>query len=111
MDDKRALIIVPGRRQARREHWAEIVAGWEDSRLSGVEFAEQRGIDVHLLYRWRRRVRQAGLEPAAGGMLEVPRVATASWAAEVTTACGPVRLSMGASPAWAAELIRELARC
>jgi transposase-like protein len=111
MDDKRALISVPGRRQARREHWAKIVAGWEDSQLSGVEFAEQRGIDVHLLYRWRRRVRRAGLEPVASGMLEVPRVAMAGWAAEVTTARGPVRLSMAVSPAWAAELIRELARC
>lgn len=76
--------------------------------MSGVEFADRRGIDVHLLYRRRRRIRRAGRVPTAcGGMLEGPRVAPGTWAAEVGRGAlgGPVshdfslrRTCSGATP-------------
>ena len=111
MEQNRSLMIVPGRRQARRERWASILTEFDRSGLSGVEFAAVRGIDLRSLYRWRQRERRAGLIPASAGLIEVPRVGVSAWAAEVATRNGTVRLSPGASPRWAGQLIRELSQC
>jgi hypothetical protein len=111
METNHALMIVPGRRQARRESWTRILAEWDRSGQSGVEFAAERRIDVRGLYRWRRRVRHRATLAARPGLIELPPVAVAAWAAEVATGSGTVRLSPVASPRWAAQLIRELSQC
>ena len=111
MERNRALMIVPGRRQARRERWARIVADWKDSGLSGVAFAADRGIDLRSLYRWGRQARQRALTAGRPGLIELPPVTMSEWAAEVATRSGAVRLAPTASPRWAGELIRELSRC
>jgi len=111
METKHALMIVPGRRQARRESWARILAEWERSGQSGVAFATERRIDARSLYRWRRQARRGAVIAARPGLIELPPVAMSAWAAEVATQSGTVRLSPVASPRWAAQLIRELSQC
>lgn len=111
MDQNEALMIVRGRRQARREHWGQLLADWDRSGLSGAEFAAERGVDVRGLYRWRRAARQGSMIVANPGLIEVPPVALSGWAAEVATRNGTVRLSSVAAPRWAAQLIRELSQC
>ena len=111
METNHALMMVPGRRQARRESWARILADWERSGQSGVEFAAERRIDVRGLYRWRRLARRGAAIAARPSLIELPPVAMLAWAAEVATQSGTVRLSPVASPRWAAQLIRELSQC
>lgn len=89
----------------------EIVGAWEQSGSSGVDFAAERGINRQLLYQWRRRIRRERAAVAGGGLFEVAPVALPAWGAEVSTACGPVRIALSATPAWAGALLRELARC
>jgi hypothetical protein len=110
METSHALVI-PGRRQSRRESWARIIAEWDRSGRSGSAFAAERRLDVQSLYRWRRLVRSVGVAAARPGLIELPPVAMATWAAEVATGNGSVRLSPAASPRWAAQLIRELSQC
>jgi hypothetical protein len=104
-------MIVPGPRQARRERWARILTDWARSGQSGVEFASERGIDLHSLYRWGQRARRTALVPPSAGLIEGPPVPMAAWAAEVSISSGTVRLSAAASPRWAGQLIRELSQC
>lgn len=80
--------------------------------MSKVKFAGEHGIELRSLYRWGQRIRRGRLASTTTcGLVEVPQVATRSWAAEVTTASGTVRLSPLATPVWAGQLIRELSRC
>ena len=111
MEPNHALMMVPGRRQARRESWARILAEWDRSGQSGVEFAAEHRIDVHSLYRWRQVARSGAVLAVRPGLIELPPVAISAWAAEVATRNGSVRLSPVASPRWAAQLIRELSQC
>lgn len=104
-------LMVPSRRQARRESWAQTIADWDRSGQSGPAFAAERRVDVRSLYRWRRIVRRGAAQAVIPGLIELPPAPVSAWAAEVTTSKGAVRLSPVASPRWAAELIRELARC
>jgi hypothetical protein len=108
MEQNRALMIVPGRRQARRDGWARLIADWNRSGMSGVAFAAERGIDRRALYRWRQRV---ALAPARPRLIEVPGMESGAWAAEIATRTGTVRLSPSAPPSWAGQLIRELSQC
>jgi hypothetical protein len=110
METNRAL-MVPSRRQARRESWAKLIADWDRSGQSGPAFAAEQRLDVRSLYRWRRWGRRGAEQATGRGLIEVPPVATSTWAAEVMTSKGAVRLSPAASPQWAAELIRELTQC
>jgi len=110
METSHAL-VVPGRRQARRDSWARIIAEWERSGRSGPAFAAERRLDVQSLYRWRQAVRSSGSAAAGPGLIELPPVAMTAWAAEVATGNGTVRLSPVAPPRWAAQLIRELSQC
>jgi hypothetical protein len=84
-----------------------VLAAWDASRLSADRFAEQSGISVSNLRRWRRQ----GL--GVPRLVELPPVATAScdWVAEVASKAGPIKLSTAASPSWVAALLREINQC
>lgn len=85
-----------------------VVAAWEASRLSAERFAEQTGIPVSSLLRWRRQ--RLGVPK----LVELPAMAalpTSQWAAEILSKAGPVRLSQSTSPSWAAALLREINQC
>lgn len=111
MEPNHALMIVPGRRQARRESWIRMLAAWERSGQSGVAFAAERRVDVRDLYRWRRRIRRQAPVAVRPNLIELPPIAVSAWAAEVATGNGTVRFSPSAPPRWAAQLIRELSPC
>jgi len=111
MDSNHGLIIVRGRRQAQRERWAKLIAEWDRSRLSGVVFAEERGLNQRALYRWRQRLGRGAVVATGPELIELPPAAASTWAAEVTSRAGCVRLAESASPGWAAALVRELNRC
>jgi transposase-like protein len=112
VNENKTLVVVAGkRRYARRSERAELVAACESSGLSVAAFAAQRGLHKQALYRWRSEERRVAARRAVS-LVEVPAPKMASaWAAEVMTTHGPVRLSLGATPSWAGELIRELRRC
>jgi hypothetical protein len=82
---------------------------WATTGLSAREFGQQMGVSPKTLYRWRR-IADASI-PAGATMVELPPLALGAWAAEVVTPCGALRFSGHGSPAWAAQLLRELARC
>lgn len=44
-------------------------------------------------------------------LVEVPALVDGGWVAEASIGCGMLRFSGQASPQWAAQIIRELARC
>jgi transposase-like protein len=100
--------LVATRRYTRRDERLRIVAAWRQSGLSAVEYAEQAGITVRNLYRWKGN---AGPEGEAMSFIELPAMPTGAWSAEVMSKSGSVRLSASACPSWAASLIRELNRC
>lgn len=110
MKENKSPRVVGKRQYIRAEERARILAEWEASGLSVVEFAQQRGVDRRSIYRWRGQERRA---PVRGehSLVEVPAPRTGAWAAEVMTASGPLRLSLTASASWAGQLIRELGRC
>jgi len=98
-----------GRRHTGAAERVRILARWATSGASAKEFAQQTGVSPKTLYRWRRI---DGTRLAASPtMVEVPTPAFGLWVAEVATPWGAVRFSGNGSPAWAAQLLRELARC
>lgn len=111
MNETKNLLVVGKRRYARPAERAEIMAAWEASGLSVVDFAARRGLDKRSLYCWRGQERRAPVRRGAA-LVEVPApVMNGAWAAEVMTVHGSVRLSQVAAPSWAGALIRELRRC
>jgi len=110
MKENKSLLVVGKRQYIRPVERARILAEWEASGLSAVEFAQQRGLDKRSIYRWRAQERRAPVRREVS-LVEVPASRTGAWAAEVMTASGPLRLSLAASPSWAGQLIRELGRC
>jgi transposase-like protein len=113
MNDDKALVIAQSKRpHLRPAERARALALWAQSGRSGEDVARQLGISRQSLARWKQAARlataSASAEPA---LVEVPAPAGGAGVAEVMTRGGAVRLFAPASPAWAAELIRELNRC
>lgn len=83
--------------------------------MTGKEVSRQTGVSRQSLARWKQaaRVQASGASTTGGAMMmEVPApLASGSWAAEVVTRHGVVRLSALAMPRWAAQLLRELNAC
>jgi transposase-like protein len=110
MDESKMLVKVSaGRRHTGAAERARILARWATSGASAKEFAQQTGLSPEMLYRWRR-INGSHLA-ASPTMVEVPTPAFGLSAAEVVTPCGALRFSGHGSPTWAAQLLRELARC
>ena len=113
MNDDKALVIArPHRPHLRPAERANALALWRQSGRSAKDVARQLGVSRQSLARWKQAARltpvSAAAEPA---LVEVPAPASSAGVAEVMTRGGAVRLFAPASPAWAAELIRELNRC
>ena len=108
MDQTKEVSLVPARHYTKRSERGKLVSAWVSSGLSAEEFAQQCGISSGTLHRWRRR---AGVPAPEVGFVEMPRIATSGWVAEVPSKFGPVSLSASAPPAWAAALIQEINRC
>ena len=110
MDESKELVRVSSRRQhTRAAERGRILGLWAGSGASAKEFAPQMGVSPKTLYRWRRI--DGSCLPASPTMVEVPTPAFSVWAAEVVTPRGVLRFSGQGSPVWAAQLLRELARC
>jgi hypothetical protein len=101
-DDKVLVIAQPHRPHLRPAERTRALALWAQSGRSAEDVARQLGISRQSLVRWKQA------EPA---LVEVPAPVGGAGVAEVMTRGGAVRLFAPASPAWAAELIRELNRC
>ena len=54
--------VVPGRRRRSRAEAGQLVAEYEASGLSGVEFCRSRGLSLATLARYRKWQRGAGVE-------------------------------------------------
>jgi len=112
MNDDKALVVAGRRRHLRPEERAQVLALWTQGRSSAEEVARQTGVSRSSLSRWKQAL---GATAPAGltspGLVEVPAPVGGTGAAEVLTRGGVVRLFAAASPAWAAQLIRELNRC
>jgi len=100
--------LVVARRYTRRDERLQIMESLRRSGLSAAQYAEETGIPVRRLYRWGKSAMPA---QETSGFIELPPLATGTWAAEVASGAGSVRIAASASPAWAASLIRELNRC
>jgi len=108
MSKSGALQLTVARRYSRREERVRVVEAWKRSGLNGAQYAAHTGIAVAKLYRWGRSTPRPA---TAVSFVELPPMASSSWAAEVTSRAGCVRLAGSASPVWAGALIRELNRC
>jgi transposase-like protein len=115
MKEEKALVVLRGerRRHLRPAEREQIVAGWVQSGLSAAEVAQRTGVSLSSLWRWKhqRSARARPMVPATPALVEVPPPISGLSVAEVMTHGGVVRLFPAASPAWAADLIRELNRC
>jgi hypothetical protein len=100
-------LVVRGQ-HTKPEERMRVVAAWEASRLSAERFAEQTGIPVSSLLRWRRQ--RLGV-PKLVELPPSPAMMSSEWAAEISTKAGALRLSTSASPTWAAALVREINQC
>ncbi len=112
-DDKALVIAQPHRPHLRPAERERALALWAHSGRSAKDVARPLGISRQSLARWKQAARlttaSAPVEPA---LVEVPAPGGGgAGVAEVMTRGGAVRLLAPASPAWAAELIRELNRC
>ena len=113
MNDDNVLVIA--RPHLRPEERARVLALWTKSGLSAEEVARRTGVSRSSLGRWKRArgatPRTVTAMTPSPALVEVPAPIVSAGVAEVTTRGGAVRLFAAASPAWAAELIRELNRC
>jgi transposase-like protein len=115
MNEAKALEVsrVGRRRHLRPPEREQVVVLWAQSGLSGKEVAERTGVSRSSLGRWKQQL-STRARPAVTpipSLVEVPPPIGGLGAAEVMTRGGAVRLFAAASPAWAAQLIRELNRC
>ena len=110
-DNRSGVLVVRGQHTKPHER-RRVIEAWDASGLSAYRFAAQSGISVSNLRRWRRQTYEA---PRQVSLVEVPHAppspVTSEWAAEVSSKAGPVRFAAGASPVWAARLLREMNRC
>jgi transposase-like protein len=116
MNESKALVVAgPRRRHLRPEERAQVLALWTQGRSTAEEVARQTGVSRSSLSRWKQALRSLGTtDPAvqtSPGLVEVPAPVSGAGVAEVMTRGGAVRLYAAATPAWAAQLIRELNRC
>ena len=90
-----------------------MLALWTQGLSTAEEVARQTGVSRSSLSRWKQAL--GTNEPAvqtSPALVEVPAPAVSgAGVAEVMTRSGAVRLYAAATPAWAAQLIRELNRC
>ncbi len=116
MNEAKVLVAV---RSSRRRHLGpaereRIVALWSESGLSAEEVARRTGVSRASLGRWKRQLTvmaQPGVMRTPA-LVAVPRpIGGVDSVAEVMTRGGAVRFFAAATPAWAAQLIRELSRC
>lgn len=111
MNDEKTLVSArPVRRHLRPAERAQAVALWTQSGRSAKDVARQLDVSRQSLVRWKQAARSTTVS-ASPGLVEVPAPNGSAGIAEVMTRGGAVRLFAAASPAWAAELIRELNRC
>ena len=102
----------PRRRRPSRAERERILARWSETGVSARELARQTGVSAASLFRWKHGARRQRAAPLTGpALVEVPAPTNGGWAAEASTGCGMLRFSGSASPQWAAQLLRELARC
>ena len=116
MNDDNVLVIArPQRPHLGPEERARVLAQWTRSGLSAEEVARRTGVSRSSLGRWKRAqgatLRTVTVVTPSPALVEVPAPLGGPGLAEVMTRGGTVRLFAAASPAWAAELIRELNRC
>ena len=116
MNDDNVLVIArPQRPHLRPEERARVLALWTKSGLSAEEVARRTGVSRSSLGRWKRArsatSRTVSAVTRSPALVEVPVPIGGTGLAEVMTRGGTVRLFAAATPAWAAELIRELNRC
>lgn len=111
-DDKMLVTARPHRPHLRPEERDRALALWAQSGRSAKEVARQIGVSRQSLARWKQAARlttvSGSAEPA---LVEVPAPVGSAGVAEVMTRGGAVRLLAAATPAWAAQLVRELNRC
>lgn len=111
MNENNTLVIArPVRPHLRPAERARALALWAQSGRSAKDVARQLGVSRQSLVRWKQAARSTTVS-ASPQLVEVPAPLSSAGVAEVTTRGGAVRLFAAASPAWAAELIRELNRC
>jgi hypothetical protein len=65
VDEQRAQVVEVRRRRSRTEA-EQLVAAYEASGLSGIEFCRQQGLSLATLARYRKRQRQTQGEAATG---------------------------------------------
>lgn len=65
MDEQQAQVVGVGRRRSRTEA-EQLVAAYEASRLSCIEFCRQQGLSLATLARYRKQQRQTQGEAATG---------------------------------------------
>lgn len=110
-DNRITALVLRGQHTKPHER-RRVIEAWDASGLSAYRFAAQSGISVSNLRRWRRQTYEA---PRQVSLVEVPHAApsqaSSDWAAEVSSKVGPIRFAAGASPVWAASLLREVNRC
>lgn len=111
MDENKTLAIVPSRRHVNQAERKRILTLWSEKGVSAKEMARQTGISPSSLFRWKRRPRPRTRVMTNPALVEVPALVDGGWVAEASIGCGMLRFSGQASPQWAAQIIRELARC
>lgn len=115
MKEAKALVVQRGnrRRHLRPVEREQIVVRWVQSGLSAAEVAQRTGVSPSSLWRWKGQLSTSArpMGTPVPALVEVPPPIGGLRVAEVMTRGGPVRLFAGASPAWAAALLRELNRC
>lgn len=87
MDEQQAQVVDVRRRRSRVEA-EQLVAAYEASGLSRVEFCRQQGLSLATLARYRRRQQQAQGAAAAGNRWLAVEVSGASAAVGSGTASG-----------------------
>lgn len=87
MDEQQALVIDVRRRRSRAEA-GQLVAAYEVSGLSRVEFCQQQGLSLATLARYQKRQRQAEGEAATGNSWLAVEVSGVSAAVGSGTASG-----------------------
>lgn len=104
-------VVKPRRRQVSSAERVRILTLWSETGASAREMAQQTGVSPSCLFRWKRGARPGATVKTDRALVEVPVPVGGGWAAEASTACGVVRFCGHASPQWAAQMLRELARC
>lgn len=96
------------RRYLKADQWRELIAQQAAGTESVAEFCQRHGLTTKSFYRRRKALREAD---AHQGMVAVAPPVTSQPAGHMTVSWGGIALALppSASPAWVAQLMRELA--